>query len=86
MSEQFERNHQAIHQAEPGTCQACDKVLAEKGDRAIVQVRRNSRSRAWDTTDVPSSEVNQRNMEYGWHKYRVIEVPAPDEPGDDEEW
>jgi hypothetical protein len=26
--EQFERNHAAIHEAEPGTCKPCDKVYA----------------------------------------------------------
>jgi hypothetical protein len=29
-SRQFERNHAAIHDAAPGTCQVCDAIRAEK--------------------------------------------------------
>jgi hypothetical protein len=29
-TEQFERNHWAIHQAARGTCKACDKVWEER--------------------------------------------------------
>jgi hypothetical protein len=29
-SEQFERDHYAIHQADAGTCAPCDKVRSEK--------------------------------------------------------
>jgi len=36
MSEQFERNHWAIHQAAPGTCAACDKVRKEREDGTMA--------------------------------------------------
>lgn len=36
MSEQFQRNHWAIHQAAAGTCATCDLVAAERGEEVKI--------------------------------------------------
>jgi hypothetical protein len=36
MSEQFERNHEAIHQAAPGNCSPCDRGRADRGETQVM--------------------------------------------------
>jgi hypothetical protein len=42
----------------------------------VVQVRDNSESRTWQTTDALREDVPQLNRTTGWTKYRVVPNPA----------